>query len=185
MDGYIMRCSIISSCQSAATSEIVKRSWACVHRGAALYQVPDLYLSFFTLLHIILQQSFLFAGLIGRFTTHECCSEGSTAGEITVTVSWVWSYWTACRQTSLQSVTSTVEELENMWTNQVLVMTCEALSLTATHYILFWLIPDVIIIIRANVFPQQIFPNSAAQFVKFDDTIIPKYSIFCSQLALL
>jgi len=44
MDGRIMRCGITSSCQSAATSEIVKRSWACVHRGAALYQVPDLYL---------------------------------------------------------------------------------------------------------------------------------------------
>ena len=44
MDGRIMRCAIISSCQSAATSEIVKCSWACVDRGAALYQVPDLYL---------------------------------------------------------------------------------------------------------------------------------------------
>jgi len=46
MDGRMMHCGIISSCQSAATSEIVKRSWACVHRGAALglYQVPDLYL---------------------------------------------------------------------------------------------------------------------------------------------
>jgi len=43
MDGRIMRCGIISSCQSAATSEIVKRSWACVHREAALCQVPDLY----------------------------------------------------------------------------------------------------------------------------------------------
>jgi len=43
----IMRCGIISSCQSAAISEIVKRSWACVHRGAALYQVPDLYLYLF------------------------------------------------------------------------------------------------------------------------------------------
>jgi len=40
----IMRCGIVSSCQSAATSEIVKRSWARVHRGPALYQVPDLYL---------------------------------------------------------------------------------------------------------------------------------------------
>jgi len=39
-----MRYGIISSCQSAATSEIVKRSWACVHRAATLYQVPDLYL---------------------------------------------------------------------------------------------------------------------------------------------
>ena len=28
MDGRIMRCGIISSCQSASTSEIVKRSWA-------------------------------------------------------------------------------------------------------------------------------------------------------------
>jgi len=42
MDG---RCGIISSCQSAANSEIVKRSRACVHRGAALYQVQDFYLS--------------------------------------------------------------------------------------------------------------------------------------------
>ena len=41
-----MRCVIISSCQSAATSEIVKRSWAWQHRGAALYQVPNLYLFF-------------------------------------------------------------------------------------------------------------------------------------------
>jgi len=44
MDGRIMRCGIISSCQSVATSEIVKRSWACVHSAAALHQVPDLYL---------------------------------------------------------------------------------------------------------------------------------------------
>jgi len=44
VDGRIMRCGIISSCQTAATSEIVKCLWACVHRGAALYQVPDLYL---------------------------------------------------------------------------------------------------------------------------------------------
>ena len=42
MDGHTMRCGIISSCQSAATSEIVKCSWASVHRGAALYQVTDL-----------------------------------------------------------------------------------------------------------------------------------------------
>jgi len=50
MDGRTMRCGIISSCQSAATSETVKRSWACVHRGAALYQVPDLYVSLKTAL---------------------------------------------------------------------------------------------------------------------------------------
>jgi len=43
MDGRIMCCGIISSRQSAATSETVKRSWACVHRAAVLYQVPDLY----------------------------------------------------------------------------------------------------------------------------------------------
>ena len=48
MDGRIIRCGIISSCQSGATSEIVKHSWACVHRGAVLYQVPDLYLFTFT-----------------------------------------------------------------------------------------------------------------------------------------
>jgi len=43
MDGRIMHCGIISSCQSAATSEIVKRSGACAYRVAALSQVPDLY----------------------------------------------------------------------------------------------------------------------------------------------
>ena len=48
MDGHIMRCGIISSCQSAAISKIVKRSWACVHRGAAVCQVPDLYLIYLT-----------------------------------------------------------------------------------------------------------------------------------------
>ena len=32
MDNCIMRCGIISSCQSAATSEIVKRSRSCVQR---------------------------------------------------------------------------------------------------------------------------------------------------------
>jgi len=41
MDGRILRCGIISSCQSAATSEIVKRSWARVYHGAALYQVSS------------------------------------------------------------------------------------------------------------------------------------------------
>jgi len=30
MDGHIVRCGIISSCQSAATSEIVKRFWSRV-----------------------------------------------------------------------------------------------------------------------------------------------------------
>jgi len=30
MDGHIMRCGTISSCQSAATSEIVKRCWSRV-----------------------------------------------------------------------------------------------------------------------------------------------------------
>ena len=44
MDGRLMRCGIISSCQSAATSEIVKRSLACAQRVAVLYQVLDLYL---------------------------------------------------------------------------------------------------------------------------------------------
>jgi len=49
IDGCIMRYGIISSCQSVAISRIVKCSWACVHRGAALYQVLDLYLyPFFT-----------------------------------------------------------------------------------------------------------------------------------------
>jgi len=48
-NGRIMRCGIISSCQSAATSQIVKRSWAC---GAALYPVPDLYLYLFTFVSV-------------------------------------------------------------------------------------------------------------------------------------
>ena len=47
MDGRIMRRGIISSCQSAATSEIVKHM-TCVRRAAALYQVLDLYLYLFT-----------------------------------------------------------------------------------------------------------------------------------------
>ena len=46
MDGH-MFCGVISSCQSAATSEIVKRSGVRVHRGAVLYQVPDLYLYYY------------------------------------------------------------------------------------------------------------------------------------------
>jgi len=33
----------LSLCQSDATSAIVKLSWACVHRGTALYQVSDVY----------------------------------------------------------------------------------------------------------------------------------------------
>jgi len=37
-DGCIMRCGIISSCQSAATYQIVKCSWTCVIMQAA--QVP-------------------------------------------------------------------------------------------------------------------------------------------------
>ena len=45
-----------SSCQSAATSEIVKCSWACVHRGAALYQVPDLYLYLYLYTHLSARQ---------------------------------------------------------------------------------------------------------------------------------
>jgi len=40
MDGRIMCCGIISSCQS------VKRCWACVHYGAVPYQVPDLYMCY-------------------------------------------------------------------------------------------------------------------------------------------
>ena len=45
MDGHIMRCSTISSCQSAATSEIVKRCWSRVHSCKWRYsKCPDLYL---------------------------------------------------------------------------------------------------------------------------------------------
>jgi len=42
MDGRIMHCGIISSCQSAASSEIVKHFWACVHRGESNRQ-PESY----------------------------------------------------------------------------------------------------------------------------------------------
>jgi len=35
MDGRILRCGIISSCQSAATSEIVKRFWSRTHVRSA------------------------------------------------------------------------------------------------------------------------------------------------------
>jgi len=35
MDGRIVRCGIISSCQSAATSDIVKRFWATVRNAIA------------------------------------------------------------------------------------------------------------------------------------------------------
>ena len=44
MDGRIMRCGIISSCQSVATFEIVKRSWEYVCPASALYQILDLYI---------------------------------------------------------------------------------------------------------------------------------------------
>jgi len=35
MDGRIVHCGIISSCQSAATSKIVKRFWSCVRSAIA------------------------------------------------------------------------------------------------------------------------------------------------------
>jgi len=60
-----MRCGIISSWQSAATSEIVKRSRACVHRGAVLYQVADLYLYLFNTIQFLKQTDekyYLFSG---------------------------------------------------------------------------------------------------------------------------
>jgi len=80
MDGRIMHCGIISSCQSA---EIVKRSWACVHRGAALYQVPDLYL-----VYLLLQCTFSFSCL------------------------WLWlALWLAQRYVTVELVCSTVVDL--------------------------------------------------------------------------
>ena len=39
MDGRIVRCDIISSCQSAATSEIVKRSWSRTHVRSAITSI--------------------------------------------------------------------------------------------------------------------------------------------------
>jgi len=39
MDGRIVRCGIISSCQSAATSEIVKRFWSRTHVRSAVTSI--------------------------------------------------------------------------------------------------------------------------------------------------
>jgi len=72
MDGRIMRCGIISSCQSAATSEIVKRSWACVRHGAALYQVPDLYLCLYLTNCLLLTK--YFSHFFVKLAINEFCS---------------------------------------------------------------------------------------------------------------
>jgi len=39
MDGGIVHCGIISSCQSAATSEIVKRFWSRTHVRSAVTSI--------------------------------------------------------------------------------------------------------------------------------------------------
>ena len=47
MDDHIMRCGTIGSCQSAATSEIVKHCWSRVHSCSCKWRYskcPDLYL---------------------------------------------------------------------------------------------------------------------------------------------
>ena len=49
MDGRTVRCGIISSCQSAATSEIVKRFWSRTHVRSGCNKYRDLYIYFFTL----------------------------------------------------------------------------------------------------------------------------------------
>jgi len=76
MDGRIMWCGIISSCQSAATSEIVKRTWACVYRGAALYQAPDLYLLPLPFCHtgIIVTEGIVSGFCRAWFVRHSCVS---------------------------------------------------------------------------------------------------------------
>jgi len=46
MDGRIVRCGIISSCQSAATSEIVKRFWSRTHVRSAITSIATMALTF-------------------------------------------------------------------------------------------------------------------------------------------
>ena len=53
MDRHIMRCGTIGSCQSAATSEIVKRCWSRVHSCKRRYnKCPDLYLYLYLYLYM-------------------------------------------------------------------------------------------------------------------------------------
>ena len=55
IDGRIMRCGIISSCQSAATSEIIKRSWLeSTHGSSAIASYTPLPLPFY--LHDIISK---------------------------------------------------------------------------------------------------------------------------------
>ena len=65
IDGRIMRHGIISSCQSAATSDVVKRCWYCVCSYKQCYsKYPDLYLYFFYL---------CFSALFSRLQITEVC----------------------------------------------------------------------------------------------------------------
>jgi len=82
MDGHIMRCGIISSFQSAATSEIVKRSWV-------LYQVSDVFLS----VQLCCFHQVGFDGVI--FTTDECYTESGLENWGTSQTS-VWKHCRSC-----------------------------------------------------------------------------------------
>jgi len=44
LDGRILRCGIISLCQSAATSEIIKRFWSCLSHVRSAIESAGLYL---------------------------------------------------------------------------------------------------------------------------------------------
>ena len=48
MDGRIVRCGIISSCQSAATSEIVKRFWSRTHVRSVITSIATFAFTFLT-----------------------------------------------------------------------------------------------------------------------------------------
>jgi len=47
MDGRIVRCGIISSCQSAATSEVVKRFWSRSHVRSAITSIATFTFTFY------------------------------------------------------------------------------------------------------------------------------------------
>ena len=82
-----MRCGTIGSCQSAATSEIVKRCWSCKWRYS---KYPDLYLY---LLHAFMQRSRPWSrfrsGLFGGHRSEAMkCTESQQCHYFTNAVRW-------------------------------------------------------------------------------------------------
>ena len=67
MDGRIVRCGVISSCQSAATSEIVKRFWSCTHVRSAITRIRKRCINFtFTFTFVPFDATSFEAGTNGR-----------------------------------------------------------------------------------------------------------------------